>query len=187
MYKKSRWYLKALKSYPIFHFDQKMGDGDDDGGDDGDDTTGGWIIVCAEFLIPSQTKMGCHRFHGVLSLYWGITCTLIYNCLHLFLCIFLFYIFLWLLTFMPTITHSFNQSFRSLSSYVCKIFLKKSIFEKIPVFYPDKSNFIHPSMDFFKILDFLPTLLLEAVWGHLKAFRGHPEALSGHLEAFEGI
>ena len=64
---------------------------------------------------------------------------------------------------MPTITHSFNQSFRSLSSYVCKIFLKKSIFEKIPVFYPDKSNFIHPSMDFFKILDFLPTLIQSHV------------------------
>ena len=49
VYKKSRWYLKALKSYPIFHFDQKIGDSDDD------DTTGGWIIVRSE-LIPSWTK-----------------------------------------------------------------------------------------------------------------------------------
>ena len=52
MYKKSRWYLKALKSYPIFHFDQKIGDGN---GDDDADTTGGWIIV-RSVLTPSRTK-----------------------------------------------------------------------------------------------------------------------------------
>ena len=48
-------YLKAFKSYPIF----KVGDDDDDDDDDNDDnadTIGGWIIVCAEFLILSQTK-----------------------------------------------------------------------------------------------------------------------------------
>ena len=48
-YKKSSWYLKAFKSYPIF----KVGD---DNNDDDADTIGGWIIVCAEFSIPSQTK-----------------------------------------------------------------------------------------------------------------------------------
>ena len=47
-YKKSSWYLKAFKSYPIF----KVGDDDDDDAD----TIWGWIIVCAEFSIPSQTK-----------------------------------------------------------------------------------------------------------------------------------
>ena len=41
-YKKSSWYLKAFKSYPIFKV------GDNDHNDDDADTIGGWIIVCAE-------------------------------------------------------------------------------------------------------------------------------------------
>ena len=59
-------------------------------------------------VLKVKKKMGCHRFHGVLSLYWGITCTLIYNCLHLFLCIFLFYIFL-LTSYIHANNHSFIQ------------------------------------------------------------------------------
>ena len=78
--------------------------------------------------------MGCHRFHGVLSLYWGITCTLIYNCLHLFLCIFLFYIFLWLLTFMPTIIiHSTNHSGHFPHTFV-RYFWKNPFLKKSPYF-----------------------------------------------------
>ena len=46
-YKKSSWYLKALKSYPILKF---SGHDDHD-----DDTTGGWIIV-RSVLTPSRTK-----------------------------------------------------------------------------------------------------------------------------------
>ena len=49
-YKKSSWYLKALKSYPFFKMDPHANDDNDA------DTTGGRIIVCAEFSIPSQTK-----------------------------------------------------------------------------------------------------------------------------------
>ena len=48
-YKKSSWYLKALKSYPILKF---VGY---DNNDDDDDTTGGWIIV-RSVLTPSRTK-----------------------------------------------------------------------------------------------------------------------------------
>ena len=54
-YKKSSWYLKAFKSYPIFKVGDDNDNNDDDDNDDAD-TIGGWIIVCAEFLIPSQTK-----------------------------------------------------------------------------------------------------------------------------------
>jgi len=48
-YKKSSWYLKAFKSYPIF----KVRDDDDD--DDDADIIGGWIIV-RSVLTPSRTK-----------------------------------------------------------------------------------------------------------------------------------
>ena len=58
----------------------------------------------------------------------------------------------------------------SLPPYDCTIFLKKSIFEKIPVFYPDKSNFIHLSMDFFKILDFFTTLVCVHVHVHVVTY-----------------
>ena len=47
-YKKSSWYLKALKSYPILKFSGHDHDHDDD-------TTGGWIIV-RSVLTPSRTK-----------------------------------------------------------------------------------------------------------------------------------
>ena len=53
VYQKSSWYLKAFKSYPIFKMDQH--DNDDA------DTTGGWIIVRSEFLIPSRTKINFTR------------------------------------------------------------------------------------------------------------------------------
>ena len=64
--------------------------------------------------------------------------------------------------------HSYQQSPNHLTNHSCHFphtivldFWKKSIFEKIPVFYPDKSNFIHPSMDFFKILDFCQPCLVH--------------------------
>jgi len=53
VYQKSSWYLKALKSYPFFKMNPHANADNDD---DDVDTTGGRIIVCAEFLIPSQTK-----------------------------------------------------------------------------------------------------------------------------------
>ncbi len=56
VYQKSSWYLKALKSDPFFKLDRYADADDDDDNDDDADTTGGWIIVCAEFSIPSQTK-----------------------------------------------------------------------------------------------------------------------------------
>ena len=51
-YKKSSWYLKALKSYPIL----KLGGNDDHDHDHDhdDDTIGGWIIV-RSVLTPSRT------------------------------------------------------------------------------------------------------------------------------------
>ena len=51
VYQKSGWYLKALKSYPFFKMNRHA-DNDNDAY-----ITGGWIIVCTEFLIPSQTKI----------------------------------------------------------------------------------------------------------------------------------
>ena len=48
-YKKSSWYLKAFKSYPIF----KVRDNNDD--NDDADIIGGWIIV-RSVLTPSRTK-----------------------------------------------------------------------------------------------------------------------------------
>ena len=59
-YKKSSWDLKAFKSYPIF----KVGDDDNDDDSDDDDAIGGWIIVCAEILIPSQTKSKVCQMDG---------------------------------------------------------------------------------------------------------------------------
>ena len=58
-YKKSSWYLKALKSYPILKFvgydDDNNNDDNDDDDDNNDDTIGGWIIIRSE-LTPSRTK-----------------------------------------------------------------------------------------------------------------------------------
>jgi len=51
-YKKSSWYLKAFKSYPIF----KVRDDDNNDNDNDDaDIIGGWIIV-RSVLTPSRTK-----------------------------------------------------------------------------------------------------------------------------------
>ena len=56
VYQKSGWYLKALKSYPFFKMNPHANADNNADNDDDVDTTGGRIIVCAEFLIPSQTK-----------------------------------------------------------------------------------------------------------------------------------
>ena len=53
-YKKSSWYLKAFKSYPIFKVR-------DDNDDNDADIIGGWIIV-RSVLTPSRTKSGLGRF-----------------------------------------------------------------------------------------------------------------------------
>ena len=58
-YKKSSWYLKAFKSYPIF----KVGDDNDDA-----DTIGGWIIV-RSVLTPSRTKILAVKRVNMTSVY----------------------------------------------------------------------------------------------------------------------
>ena len=40
----------------VFLNDNNDDNDDNDDNDNDVDTTGGWIIVCAEYLIPSQTK-----------------------------------------------------------------------------------------------------------------------------------
>ena len=61
-YKKSSWYLKAFKSYPIFKVRDDNNDNDDA------DIIGGWIIV-RSVLTPSRTKIPIISSYRCLKLF----------------------------------------------------------------------------------------------------------------------